>query len=336
MIPKRTRVLPVAVQPGSYAAVPAWSSRDQWLEAVEHLATSRRADTAETIRAVARALARWAEHRTGRDVAVSVDRLARQVGRSRRTVQRRLADLASVGLVVTVAEGRHLTRDERDDVRRAGRRFITRASVRALSVPANMTPQPSPKGFGSALTSPSLTKRATRRTARTTKPKSTADRAPRSLAAQRTAAAVARRVPSVAREGSQHIGRLVAVVERFGLAGQSADDVLNLAVRDGWQWLTDGVRDPFAYFVARLSWARREGRETAYERARAESAARAARAAQRAAEQRADEMRRADAEAGSGRAAALAAVAALRSRVGLSAEVRTRRLSSPVSAPVFP
>ena len=267
-MPNRT-VRPAA-EPGAYSNVPSWPSRAAWLAAVDAVAAKRRTDTSKSMRQVALALAAHADNSTGRNVACSVETIARQAGCSVRTVRRRLAELRRDGLVVDVAAGRHLTRDERATVRSTGGHWITRATVRALSLPRDMAAHPARKGVGGSLTSPSLTKPA-----RAAKPghrrKAQIEvRAPRSLAAQRTAAEITSRLPWLVRTGSQHIGALVAVIEREGLAGASGGDVLRIVdewhASQGWKALGSHAHRPLAWFATALQRARRAGGETATSR----------------------------------------------------------------------
>lgn len=274
-----------AVEPGAYSNVPSWPSRTAWLAAVDAVATKRRTDTSKSIRRVALALAAHADNATGRNVACSVETIARKAGCSVRTVRRRLAELRREGLVVDVALGRHLTRDERATVRRAGGRWITRATVRALSLPRDMAAHPARKGVGASLTSPSLTKPARAAKAGRTRKAQTEARAPRSLAAQRTAAEVISRLPWLVRTGSQHLGALVAVIEREGLAGASGGDVLGIVdewhASQGWKTLGSHARRPLAWFATALRRARIAGGETATSRALRDRELARARSAQR-------------------------------------------------------
>lgn len=319
----RARTLRIETAPGTYSTVPVWTSRETFLSAVDEAGASWRSDRRRSLRAVAEALAGYAEHRTGRDVAVSVARVAARAGVVERTVYRRLADLRDAGLLVTVDGGRHLTRAEREAT---GGRLWRKASTRALThAPREVSAHPEPEGLTGNLTSPSITKRA-RRAAKTTSNSKT-DRKPRTLRVQRLAAAVDRRLPYLVRD--RHVGALAAVLQAEGVEEWTASDVVEAVdawhARHGWKALATEARDALAWFAAALRRARQEG---------AESRTAASRSAQEAARRRAAEraQERADEDARAARAAASpeTATARLSIREALAAAkaARARRYSS--------
>lgn len=84
-------------------------------------------------------LAEGADHRTGRDVKVSIATIMDRTHLSRSTVRRHLAAAREARLLRDVAEGRHLTRGEgARAVRTMGWRPEGRAPIRALCMPAHL------------------------------------------------------------------------------------------------------------------------------------------------------------------------------------------------------
>ncbi len=224
---------------GGYARIPTWGSRERWIAAVtEHAAQqptwTRKRRT--TFVSVARALAEHADGATGRGVSIANATLARNLNVEVRTVQRHLHDLGASGLVVTVDEGRHLTRDERITAYEATERVLIRkAATRALTLPRtavtctkrNVAP-PTASAVGIDVAFGDLTNA---RRARARKPASK-PREPRSLPLQRLAAQIVQRLGWLAR--TTHIGALCDVLQRCGIDPLvwSAHDVISAI--DGW------------------------------------------------------------------------------------------------------
>ncbi|GAA1858879.1 hypothetical protein [Myceligenerans crystallogenes] len=195
----------VEVEPGRYARVPAWRSRETFLAAVDEVAarSSWRAPRRASFTRVLGMLAEVADGATGRGVQVSVRTIASRTGHSRGTVFRRLADARRAGLLVDVARGRHTYRGERARASlEVGRRVHRVATTRALTHRPDVVVEtpPTPSGVGSSLPSVGLTKRARR--AR-----------PRPIAVQRLAAGLVARRGMAWADGGRHIGALCGVLE---------------------------------------------------------------------------------------------------------------------------
>lgn len=121
---RRGRRFEIELEPGTYAQIPAWSSREQYehAAAVAAEAARWRADRRASLLQVVEVLAAAADGTTGRSVSLAVATIAARTGLSRRTVFRRLADLRELGLMVVVDRGQHLPgRRARRDVRDARR-----------------------------------------------------------------------------------------------------------------------------------------------------------------------------------------------------------------------
>jgi hypothetical protein len=290
--PRRRKPVAVETAPGSYSTIPAWTSREAFLAAVGTVAAPMRADRARSLVAVAEALSTYAEHRTGRDVAVAVDRVAEIAGVARRTVFRRLADLRDAGLLVTVDRGRHLDRKEREAVRAAGRRFIRKASTRALSVPADLAPHPGLVETVGISPSEELTKA---REARKAKPSKNHNRKPRTLRVQRLAAEVVQRWTFVAPEGRQHIGAVCDALTAAGMESWTAADVVRAVdfwhETNRWNALGRDARRPVGWLRTALQRTVRDGGVSASQKAREALEASRRRQAERDAEKAADAAR---------------------------------------------
>lgn len=265
--------------PGAYSTIPVWQSREAFLVAVDSAveATSWRAPRRAGLRAVLEALASFADHRTGRGVEVAVDTIARHLSTSRRTVQRRLADARELGLLVDVDRGRHLYRAERQRLRG---RSITKTSTRALThKPVAVTPPGARQG-----TRDSSGERNNRTRKRVAK-------APRSMKSQRLAARLDRRYPWLT--GSRHIGALVDILEKAGVAGWHERDVVEAIdgwhERAGWTSLGRDAKNPLGWFSMALRRSLQDGAESRWARSLEDRAQARLRAQQRAA-QRAEEQ----------------------------------------------
>jgi hypothetical protein len=234
-----------------YARVPGWISRDRWLVGVdcwllsaegEKIRAAHRVDIT-TVRRIARALADFADHDTGRSCAPSQATIARLVGCSPKTVQRAESILAASKLL-TVVHGGGLyhggMHKQYRELRRAGYQLVKATfcpRIRALSLPRAVHDVQLPAGgrsrFSSLGTQYSPTDAQARRGA-APRPKSIAPTRPaagklpasgsqrrsdgrsgrhpapvtaiRPLALQQLAAAIAVRLPALAHR--RHIGAL--------------------------------------------------------------------------------------------------------------------------------
>ncbi|WP_186381235.1 hypothetical protein [Cellulosimicrobium sp. TH-20] len=318
--PRRAPFVALETSPGSYSNVPAWTSREAYLDAVASVAATMRADRARSLVAVAEAFAKFADHTTGREVRVGIERVVALSGVPRRTVFRRVNDLKAAGLLETVDAGGYMRREERAQVRAAGGRHVTKTTTRALSVPREMAHNHSRRELVKNLTSPELTNARTRAAKKTTsKPKT--DRAARPMRLQRLAAAVDRRLPYLVR--SRHVGNLANVLQAAGVEEWSASDVVGAVdawhAENGRATLATAARDSLAWFA----WALREARKSGQESRTAASRA-AQEAARRRAAERAQERAEEDARAARTAASPEAATARLSIRDALAAAKAAR------------
>lgn len=135
-------------EPGAYAGLLAWRSREHWLATVVPAAIAARPEllralptesrwsvSVETLRLYLRTLSLYA-HATGRRCIVRPDRLAELMGVSKRTVHYCQRAARRLELVVVVQEGRMLTELEVMKVRAQGSRQRGLAAEQALVVPA--------------------------------------------------------------------------------------------------------------------------------------------------------------------------------------------------------
>lgn len=104
--------------PGATARLPAWWGADDWLAEVEDALTSELCRehrvAPDTALAVARGMAGYADHRTGRGCRPTNERLTEACRVSLSTVQRARRALKALGLVVELVAGRSMmTRSER-------------------------------------------------------------------------------------------------------------------------------------------------------------------------------------------------------------------------------
>jgi hypothetical protein len=107
--------------PGTTARLPSWWSATDWVDVEVRGALAERRDLCrahhvdpDTVAAVARGMAHYADHRTGRDCRPTNARLVELVRMSLSTVQRARRVLKALGLVVELIAGRSvMTRSER-------------------------------------------------------------------------------------------------------------------------------------------------------------------------------------------------------------------------------
>jgi hypothetical protein len=108
-------------EPGTTARLPSWWSATDWLDVEVRSALAERRDLCrthhvdpDTVLSVARGMAYFADHRTGRDCRPTNTRLVELVRVSLSTVQRARRVLKALGLVVELIAGRSvMTRSER-------------------------------------------------------------------------------------------------------------------------------------------------------------------------------------------------------------------------------
>lgn len=264
--------------PGTYGPLPAWTSGAHWFDALmDVLATStgeelRRAARVapDTLLRVARADWLVADVDTGRGVTTAHETVAAALGMCGKTVQRARALMESLGFAATVLEGRYLTRAERHEAHAAhGGRQLRVASTRALIMPRPVTTiaavptSRTIETFGSVenvhlprrrpLTSTTPVKRHSptrgepRSEAASRQPRRRSDAkrnstgrpaVPRSIELQRFAAALAQRIPWLAR--GVHIGHVVGMLDRTGI--------------DVSEWSVEGL------MFAMNTWLSRDGR----------------------------------------------------------------------------
>ncbi|WP_146079338.1 MULTISPECIES: hypothetical protein [unclassified Rathayibacter] len=224
----------------------------------------------DTLLRVARADWLAADVDTGRGVTTAHETVAAALGMCGKTVQRARALMESLGFAATVLDGRYLTRAERNAAHAAhGGRQLRMASTRALIMP-RPTPAtlPAPtsrtgESFGSVenvqlprrrpLTSTAPVKRHSptrgepRSGAASRQPRRRSDAkrsstgrpaVPRSIELQRFAAALAHRIPWLAR--GVHIGHVVGMLDRTGI--------------DVSEWSVEGL------MFAMNAWLSRDGR----------------------------------------------------------------------------
>jgi hypothetical protein len=107
--------------PGTAARLPSWWSATDWIDVEVRGALAERRDLCrahhvepDTVVAVARGMAHYADHRTGRDCRPTNARLVELVRMSLSTIQRARRVLKALGLVVELIAGRSvMTRAER-------------------------------------------------------------------------------------------------------------------------------------------------------------------------------------------------------------------------------
>lgn len=222
-----------------YAAVRPCRA-DDWLDVLEQAlglpgveALRRRLHVAGRD-TVLRAAGQWAaasHEATGRDVAVSHATVGAAIGYQPATVKRICRFLARLGFLVEIVRGRdRLTLAELDQARRqGGTQQRAAASTRALTIPQAVegTPLPVPRSGNGLTQVPKKSPRRARRraAARPELRTETTRRAgrggprqmapPRPLPLQKLAAALAARMPWLAR--GRHIGHLCDMLTRAGI-----------------------------------------------------------------------------------------------------------------------
>lgn len=263
------------------ASVPVWNSRSSWLTTAAGVVTPEAVSAAcarlwghhrkpvvveaATVLMVASRIARHADHRTGRNVAVSTARLATEAGCSTKTVQRCWQVLAALGVATEAFRGTrgpggqklcsvwHLIGPRRVDgvhlpsspqeslVSYVGKRSPKRAQRRA-------------QGKSSTKTTPTGPDRAPRPPG--PRPGSRQRHVePRTLHSQRTAAYLLAHCHGL--DHGQHPGRIAAVLETSPLdltkwSGPQLTTALEASMRErGWSW-PDRIANPGGFLATRL------------------------------------------------------------------------------------
>jgi hypothetical protein len=293
--------------PGATSRQPAWWSADDWVEVEVRGAVAERRDLCrahhvdpDTVLAVARGMAGFADFRTGRDCRPTNTRLVALLRCSLSTVQRARRVLKDLGLVVELVRGRSImTRAERLAAWRRGsshrcvaaefalcsrRHRPRRPHRRPTAVERDTPPSASPET--APLTKSSTSLRATPETRRgAPRPTATPKKPPRG---RRRAQAATGRLVEGTRTRLRWLSavptpRLAPPLHRFAQAGWTPRDVERalddaLAAR-GWR-LPPRIHHPAAYLATLLrpldpadrpgaldEWrANRERAQRAYER----------------------------------------------------------------------
>lgn len=298
----------VRPEPGATSRRPAWWSAEDWAQlevpaavwAHRDLCRAHHVDP-DTVVAVARGMARYADHRTGRDCRPGNARLLEVLRLSRSTLQRARRVLKALGLVVELVAGRSvMTRAERLAAWRRGSSHRQIAATFALCSRRQrpregrwFSPgQPDAVDRGAPTGSPvGSTRSCVRRTRlrggtesrrAAPRPAATGKSSPRppgrpDPATRALAEAVRRLLPWLAAVSGR---RLAPALHRFAQAGWTAEDVRRavvdaLAAR-GWR-VPARLEQPAAYLAALLRPLDVEDRPGALDeqRAREEAAQRA-------------------------------------------------------------
>ncbi|MFP5371524.1 MAG: helix-turn-helix domain-containing protein, partial [Actinomycetes bacterium] len=140
--PTTSRRVSAGIGPGDGATsrLPAWWGADDWLDDVRQVVKHERRDVCrdhhvepDTVVSVARGMAAFADHRSGRDCRPTNARLCELLQVSLSTVQRARRVLKACGFVVELVRGRSImTRAERLQAWRRGSSHRQVAAVFAL------------------------------------------------------------------------------------------------------------------------------------------------------------------------------------------------------------
>ena len=262
-------------------SVPVWTSRRGWVAAVSSWAggpglqevcrDTRVSISPATVVAVARLWARFADHGTGRNAAVTRARIAEELGCSIKTVQRAWQVLGAAGFAVEAARGHgsnaghtagnrpsvwHLI-SRRPEREAAANPPITSGAGDAQSVENVPLPTSRREGWFSYLqkNSPSTRKRAPSKKSPSKQPQQQGRRcAPRPLHVQKIAAGIV-----VGSQGLSHVhsGHICEALTRSGLdlTTWTAPQILAALNADmharGWSW-PNQVDRPGAFLATRL------------------------------------------------------------------------------------
>jgi hypothetical protein len=274
-IPSRRISAGIRPDPGATSSLPAWWSATNWIEAdvrsaiAEHpeLCQAHHVDP-DTVLAVARGMASFADHRTGRNCRPTNARLVTLVRVSLSTVQRARRVLKALDLVVELIRGRSImTRTERLAAWLRGSTHRQIAAEFALCSPRRR-PQPQPtiverdtppgtpeltpssSGLNTHLQATTETRKAAPRPAATQKVPAPSPK--QDQPAHRLADAVRHRLPWLS---GTSVRRLAPTLHRFATAGWTPRDI-DRAVADalatrGWR-LPRKISQPAAYLATLL------------------------------------------------------------------------------------
>lgn len=275
----RSPRLYVPDMPGWYGGAPVWQSEQRWLTAVIRWADSQPGQTAchglvsaDTLVRIARALAAYADHDTGRRCAPSQTTVAAVVGCARKTVQRAEHILTSAGLVAVVHGGgnyTHAMHVQHARLRRDGHQIVKAAHcprVRALTLPPEHRPVgtvPLPAcgrsgqsphcGYNSPNARGSAREAAARPQPKQRKEGEWRRREPRPIGVQRLTAALIARLPWLGR--NRHAGAVADALswagihpQRWGSDAATAADALIAALTTTGPIPTgDSIRSPLGW-----------------------------------------------------------------------------------------
>lgn len=249
------------------ATTPMWTSRSAWVDALRlwanHVAVRELCArlgcsiNAATLLGIAAAMADYADHATGRNMAVTRATLATQVGCSPRTITTAWRVLQAAHWIVLAAPGRGNAQTP-SRRRRPAIWHLTprRRVVDDFHLPArNNYPCLSPVGNNS----PSAHARSDRNSQRPKRGRGSRRRPPlqpRPIALQRLAAQLAARTHGIDRRG-RHIGGVCDAIEASGIdvdawTAGALKAALEADMRaTGWTW-PDRITSPAGFLVSRL------------------------------------------------------------------------------------
>jgi|GEM_PF-4532437 len=201
---------------GALSKIPAWGNRQRWLLAVSLMLVTPEGKAAinatrssrPMVMRVARADAKAADSRTGREVRTSHGFVARRLRVSAESVRHARYVLERLGLSVTVVAGRYLTAGERAEARSVHGGWQRRiASTRALTLPkrlAVLVARHLPRR-GSVSSSSSVSLQSPSNAGTRNRRREGTNRQAMGLPWQRLAAQVVQILPNL---GEKHIGNL--------------------------------------------------------------------------------------------------------------------------------
>src|SRR3954447_14831454 len=265
----------VCPAPGATSRRPAWWSAEDWIEAEVRGAVAERRDLCrahhvdpDTVLAVARGMAGFADFRTGRDCRPTNAGLVALLRLSLSTVQRARRVLKDLGLVVELIRGRSImTRTERLAAWRRGSTHRQIAAEFALCSPRRR-PQPQPAiverdtppgtpDLPPSSSDPNTHLQATTETRKAAPRPAATQKVPaqppkQDQPARRLADAVRHRLPWLSGTSAR---RLTPTLHRFAAAGWTPRDI-DRAVADalatrGWR-LPRKISQPAAYLATLL------------------------------------------------------------------------------------
>jgi hypothetical protein len=253
-----------------WAGIPCWSGgADRWAQETVPAAYALRYAShvrpvmpgnpisLNTLTRVARARARFAEHRTGRGCRPTNATLAACAGLSVRTVQRASTALRLLGVATEVVRGRQRTRDERMASWRVGDNGRGWASVWVLHDDRHRSLAPHPGG-SLLITKPSVDKELTTPNRRQGTGRSAARRRPSTDAGSQLARqwVLNPASPSWVRayRTPQAWARLLAGPERHGWTPRDVNQAIRDYVCVGGNWVPDRPHKPAGLLGAILRW----------------------------------------------------------------------------------